>query len=113
MENNIINLKKIGNSFMSCLGEINSSRLSNNIDFQVMSISPKFISIKKSESGNAYVISKEFLGEFLIYKVSINDNILRVRTNINNLLNTGDKCSLSIDKNSYYFLYPGAHKVSI
>jgi len=109
--NNIINLKKIGNSFLSCLGEINSSELLNNTQIKKMSISPKFISIKKSKSGIANVISKEFLGEYLIYKVSINDNILRVRTNINNLLNTGDKCSLSINKNSYYFLYPGGHKI--
>ena len=76
-----------------------------------MSISPKFISIIKSESGNAKVISKEFLGEFLIYKVTINGNILRVRTDINNLLNNGDKCTISINKNSYYFLYPGGYKV--
>ena len=78
-----------------------------------MSISPKFISIKKSKSGNATVISKEFLGEFLIYKVSINENILRVRANNNIHLKNGDKCSLSINKNSYYFLYPGAYKVHI
>ena len=78
-----------------------------------MSLSPKFISIKRSRSGNATVLSKEFLGEYLIYKVSINENILRVRTNINNLLNIGDKCSLSIEKNSYYFLYPGAQKIFI
>ena len=110
--NNILNLQKKDNSYMSCLGEINSSGLLNSANIKSMSISPKFISIKKSESGNANVISKEFLGEFLIYKVSINENILRVRTNINNLLNNGDKCSLSINKNSYYFLYPGAHKVS-
>ena len=75
-----------------------------------MSISPKFISIKRSESGDAIVISKEFLGEYLIYKVSINGNILRVRTDINNLLNNGDKCFLSIKKNSHYFFYPGAYK---
>ena len=75
-----------------------------------MSISPKFISIKRSESGNANVISKEFLGEFFIYKVTIKGNILRVRTDINNILNNGDKCSLSIKTNSYYFLYPGAYK---
>jgi iron(III) transport system ATP-binding protein len=75
-----------------------------------MSISPKFISIKRSESGNANVISKEFLGEFLIYKVTINGSILRVSTDINNLLNNGYKCSLSINKNSSYFLYPGAYK---
>ena len=109
--NNIINLKKTGNSFISCLGEINSSLSFNNNHIKKMSISPKFISIKKSNSGNANVISKEFLGEFLIYKVSINDITLRVRTNINIVLNIGDKCSLSINKNSYYFLYPGAYKV--
>ena len=111
--NNIINLQKNGNSYMSCLGEINSSGVLENENIKSMSISPKFISIKRSESGNANVISKEFLGEFLIYKVTINGNILRVRTDINNHLNNGDKCSLSINKNSYYFLYPGAHKVYI
>jgi len=111
--NNIINLQKNGNSYMSCLGEINVSGVLQNANIKSMSISPKFISIKRSESGNANVISKEFLGEFLIYKVTINGNILRVRTDINNLLNNGDKCSLSIIKNSYYFLYPGAHKVYI
>nr|WP_245152859.1 ABC transporter ATP-binding protein [Prochlorococcus marinus] len=111
--NNIINLKKKGNTFFSCLGEIDSSGLLNKMYIDSMSISPKFISIERSESGNANVISKEFLGEYLIYKVSINEDILRVRTDINNLLNYGDKCSLSINKNSYYFLYPGAHKVYI
>ena len=111
--NNILNLKKNGNTYMSCLCEINSSELLNNTDIKNMSISPKFISIKRSRSGNAIVLSKEFLGEYLIYKVSINENILRVRTNINNLLNIGDKCSLSVNKNSYYFLYPGAQKVYI
>jgi len=109
--NNILNLKKNGNTYFSCLGEINGSEFLKNTYIKTMSVSPKFISIKKSESGNGIVISKEFFGEFLIYKVSINDDILRVRTNINNHLNNGDKCSLSVMKNSYYFLYPGAHKV--
>ena len=111
--NNILNLKHNGNSYMSSLGEINTSGLLNNTYIKSMSISPQFISLKRSESGNAIVISKEFLGEFYIYKVSINEDILRVRTNINNLLNNGDKCSLSINKNTYCFLYPGAHKVYI
>ena len=100
-----------GGNFLE--GEINISGLLKNTNIKSMSISPKFISIKRSESGAAYVLSKEFLGEFLIYKVTINGNILRVRTDINNLLNIGDKCSLSINKNSYYFLYPGGHKVYI
>jgi len=108
--NNIINLKKNGNSYISCLGEINCSEYLKNTAIKSMSISPKFISIKRSESGDAIVISKEFLREFLIYKVTINGSVLRVRTDINNLLNNGDKCSLSIKKNSHYFLYPGAYK---
>ena len=110
--NNILKIAKKGSALLSSLGFINISAL-DNINVKNMSISPKFISIKRSESGNATVISKEFLGEFLVYKVSINDEILRVRTNINNLLNNGDKCFLSINKNSYYFLYPGAQKVYI
>jgi len=109
--NNILYFKKKGNSYMTCLGVINSPTLFNDINIKSMSISPKYISIKKSKSGNGKIISKEFLGEFLIYKVSIKEDILRVRTNINNQLNNGDKCSLSIKKNSYYFLYPGAQKV--
>ena len=95
---------------MSCLGEINISELLNKQNIKKMSISPNFISIKKSKSGDARVIPKEFLGEFLIYKVSTNEDILRVRTNTNNLISNGEKCSLSINKNSYYFLYPGAYK---
>jgi len=109
--NNILYFKKKGNSYMTCLGVIDSPVLLNDINIKSMSISPKFISIKKSKSGNGKIISKEFLGEFFIYKVSINEVILRVRTNINNHLNNGDKCSLSIKKNSYYFLYPGAQKI--
>ncbi len=111
--NNIIKLKKISNSYFSCLGEIKISGLKNNEIFQNMSISPKFISIKRSKTGNAIVISKEFLGEYFNYKVSINDNIFRVRTDINNHLNNGDKCFVSINNNSYYFLYPGGQKIYI
>ncbi|WP_288262250.1 ABC transporter ATP-binding protein [uncultured Prochlorococcus sp.] len=111
--NNILNLHKNGNSYMSCLGEINSPKLSNNTNIKSISIAPKSISIKRSNSGKAIVLSKEFLGEFLMYKVSINDEILRVRTNIDNQLNNGEKCSLSINKDSYCFLYPGAQKVYI
>ena len=54
--NNILNLQKNANTYMSCLGEINSSDLLNNSNIKSMSISPKFISIKRSESGNAIVI---------------------------------------------------------
>ena len=111
--NNILNLKKEGNTYFSCLGEIKTFdlRVKNNIKF--MSISPKFISIEQSKDGDALITSKEFLGEYFIYKLSFNGETLRVRTNINKILYVGQKCFLSIKKESFFFLYPGGYKIFI
>ena len=111
--NNILSVKKEGNSYISSLGEINTSNLVINTKSKFISISPKFISIEGSKDGNAVVVSKEFLGEYLIYKVSINGETLRVRTNIYNVLNIGDKCNLNKIKNGFYILYPEAQKIFI
>ena len=53
------------------------------------------------------------MGDYFIYKISIKGEILRVRTEINKSLNIGDKCFLSIAKDSFYFVYPGAQKIFI
>ena len=111
--NNILNIKKEDNSYLSCLGKINTSDLVANKNLEFLSISPKFISINRSSNGNAVVISKEFLGEYFIYKVSINGENLRVRTNINNILNIGDKCTLTTSEDSLVYLYPGGYKIYI
>ena len=111
--NNILKLKKEDNCYFSCLGKLNLSNDLNNSYFKHISISPKFISIKGSNKGNAIVVSKEFFGEYLIYKVSINGETLRVRANINNSLNIGDKCILSLNIDGFCFLYPGAQKIII
>ena len=111
--NNIVQIKKELNSSFPCLGKINFLDLLSNNEIRYISISPKFISIKKSKNGNAIVIAKEFLGEYLIYKVLIDNETLRVRTDLNNILKIGDKCSLDFIKNSFYFLYPGAKKIYI
>ena len=111
--NNILNIRKEDNSYFSCLGKINNLDLRSNQNLEFLSISPKFISINRSMNGNAVVISKEFLGEYFMYKVSINGESLRVRTNINNLLNIGDKCTLTTNKDSFVYLYPGAYKIYI
>ena len=109
--NNILKLTKRGKSYYSCLGKVNSkdSIISSNIKY--LSISPKFITINSSKEGNAIVVSKEFLGEYYAYKVSISGETLRVKTNINNVLNIGEKCLLNINKGSFYFLYPCAQKI--
>ena len=111
--NNILNLKKEDKSYSCCIGEINipSLNVKNNIKF--ISISPKFIFIEKSNDGKALIVSKEFLGEYFIYKVSMKGETLRVRTKINKSFSVGDKCFLSIAKESYFFLYPGAQKIVI
>ena len=111
--NNILKITKEENSYVSCLGKINTSDLLANKNFEFLSISPKSISINKSINGNAVVISKEFLGEYFIYKVSINGENLRVRTNLNNLLNIGDKCTLTKNKDNHVYLYPGGQKIYI
>ena len=83
----------------------------NNIKF--ISIPPKFISIKSSVDGDAKIVSKEFMGEYFIYKLSLKEEILRVRTNINDDLNVGDNCFLSLEKDCCCYLYPGAYKIFI
>ena len=110
--NNILKLSNDANSHSCCLGKINSS-LFDKKNIKFISISPKFISIEKSIDGDANIVSKEFLGEYFIYKISLRNEILRVRSNINNNLNIGDSCFLSIDKDSFCFLYPGGHKIFI
>ncbi len=111
--NNILNIKKENNSYTCCLGKINNSYLKDKINIKFISISPKYISIKRSNNGEAIIVSKEFLGEYFIYKVSLNGETLRVRTNINNNFNIGDNCFLNISKESIFFLYPGAHKIFV
>tara|TARA_Y100001970_G_C14187341_1_gene833358 strand:- start:777 stop:1850 length:1074 start_codon:yes stop_codon:yes gene_type:complete len=111
--NNILKLYKNNNSYSSCLGDLNTTDLLLSKKLRFLSIAPKFISIKKSKNGDAIIVSKEFLGEYFVYKLSLNSETLRVRSEINNELEIGDKCSLSFTKNSFYFLYPGAHKVYI
>ncbi len=111
--NNIIKLNKIGNIYSTCLGKINNSFLKDKKNIKFISISPKFISIKKSKNGDGSIVSKEFLGEYFVYKISIKGETLRVRTNIKNIFNVGDNCSLGINKDCFFYLYPGAYKILI
>ena len=108
--NNILKLTKISNTFSCCLGKFNTS-LFDKKNIKFISISPKFISIKLSVDGNAKIVAKEFLGEYFIYKVTLKGETLRVRTKTNDNFNVGDNCFLSIYKNSFCFVYPGAHKI--
>ena len=109
--NNILNLTKEDNCYSCCIGHINISSLEGKNNTKFISISPKFILLEKSNDGNALIVSKEFMGEYFIYKISIKGETLRVRTEITKSYNIGDKCFLSIAKKSFFFVYPGAQKI--
>ena len=111
--NNILNLRKDENSYSCCLGKINNSSLKDAINIKYISISPKFITIKKSNVGEAIIVSKEFFGEYFVYKISLKGETLRVRTNINKSFKIGDNCSLSFAKDIFCFLYPETMKIFI
>ena len=111
--NNILNLKKDDKFYSCCLGDINTSSLMGKSNIKLISISPKFVCIERSSKGEAIIVSKEFLGDYFIYKISLNGEMIRVRTNINKSFNIGDNCFLSISKDGFFYLYPGAHKIFI
>ncbi len=108
--NNIISLNKKTKSYFSCLGDIKGFDMLINSDIKFISISPKFLSLNSSKNNNSVVVSREFFGEYFVYKVSINDETLRVRTDISKVFDIGDKCNISFSKDSYCYLYPGGKK---
>ena len=96
-----------GGIINTVIGSISNSNLQENSDIKYLSISPKSISIEKSSEGKGIVISKEYLGEYFIYKVLVEDIHIRVRTHLENNIKIGEKCNLNFIENMQYFLFPG------
>ena len=111
--NNLLKINITGGIINTILGSINNVNLQENKDIKYLSISPKSISIKKSSKGKGTVIAKEYLGEYFIYKVLVEDIYIRVRTHLDNNIKVGDKCNLNLIKNMQYFLFPGGIKNKI
>ena len=111
--NNTLKIKVEDRYLNTCLGKLKLSNYPKNKTISYLSISPKSISIKKSINGKAKVIAKEFLGDFYIYKVSIGNDELRVRTSCDNEFAIGDKCDVFPKKDNEFFIYPGSYKNKI
>ena len=111
--NNILKINFSGEIINTVLGSFYNINLNKNLDIKYLSISPKSISIEKSLNGKGTVISKEYLGEYFIYKVLIKDIYIRVRTHLKNNIEIGEKCNLNLIKNMEYFLFPGGFKNKI
>ena len=108
--NNILKVD-LDNKYISfCSGKFKIINSFKSIDFKYISISPKSLNLEKSNDGEGTILSKEFLGEFFIYKVQLGQETLRIRTKTNNIIFIGDKCRINLLDNSEYFLYPGGVK---
>ena len=113
LSNNILKVNFSGGTINTVIGSINNINLQENLDIKYLSISPKSISIEKSLKGKGSVIAKEYLGEYFIYKVLIDNVYIRVRTDLTNNFVIGEKCKLNFIKNMQYFLFPGGFKNNI
>jgi len=111
--NNVLKINLSDGIINTVIGSIKDINIKENLDIQYLSISPKSISIEKSTKGKGTVIAKEYLGEYYVYKVSIEDNYIRVRTHLSNKIEIGEKCNLNFIKNMQYFLFPGGFKNKI
>ncbi len=111
--NNVLKINFSGGIINTVFGPINNSNLQENLDIKYLSISPKSISIERSPKGKGTVIAKEYLGEYFIYKVLVEDLYIRVRTNLTNNIEIGEKCNLNLIKDMEYFLFPGGIKNKI
>ena len=111
--NNVLNINFSEGIINTVLGSIKNIYLQKNLHIKYLSISPKSIAIEKSSQGNGTVIAKEYLGEYFIYKVLIEDINIRVRTHLRNNIEIGEKCNLNLIKNMEYFLFPGGFKYTI
>ncbi len=108
--NNILKIKSEGNNIYSSIGNIKINNISNHKKINYLSIPTKSIRLIKSKSGKSIVLSKEFLGEFYIYKIAVGNDQIRVRTEISNNFNIGERCSIELVKNSDFFIFPGGYK---
>ena len=111
--NNVLKINFSGAIINTVIGSINNPNVHENSDIKYLSISPKSISIEKSSQGEGTVIAKEYLGEYFIYKVLVEDIHIRVRTNLTNIIEIGEKCNLHLIKDMQYFHFPGGIKNKI
>ena len=108
--NNILRVNNDKNILYSPIGKFIANNYKINCNYDYISISPKAINLIKSNEGLGVVISKEFLGESFIYKISIEGVNVRVNVDLNNNIDLGDKCNISLKKNHSYYLFPGGLK---
>jgi len=108
--NNTLKTKVSDKHLNTCIGKLKLQNYPKNNKINFLSISPKSISIKKSINGKAKVIAKEFLGDFFIYKVSIGNDELRIRTSFEDKFSIGERCDVYPKKKKEFFIYPGSYK---
>ena len=108
--NNILKINYDNNIIYSVIGKFVPKNYQNNFSYDYISISPKSINLVRSDKGIGVVVSKEFLGEFYVYKINIEGDEIRVRSKLTNDLDIGQRCNVNLKKNNPYYLFPGGLK---
>jgi len=108
--NNILKINYDNNIIYSVIGKFVPKNYQNNFSYDYISISPKSINLVRSDKGIGVVVSKEFLGEFYVYKINIEGEEIRVRSKLTNDLDIGQRCNVNLKKNNPYYLFPGGLK---
>ena len=108
--NNILKINYDNNIIYSVIGKFVPKNYQNNFSYDYISISPKSINIVRSDKGIGVVVSKEFLGDFYVYKITIEGEEIRVSSKLTNDLEIGQRCNVNLKKNNPYYLFPGGLK---
>ena len=108
--NNILKINYDNNIIYSVIGNFVPKNYQKDFSYDYISISPKSINIVRSDKGIGIVVSKEFLGDFYVYKITIKGQEIRVSSKLTNDLEIGQKCNVNLKKNNPYYLFPGGLK---
>ena len=108
--NNILKINYDNNIIYSVIGNFVPKIYQKDFSYDYISISPKSINIVRSDKGIGVVVSKEFLGDFYVYKITIKGEEIRVSSKLTNDLEIGQRCNVNLKKNNPYYLFPGGLK---
>ena len=111
--NNILKIKFENNIACTTIGNVKTNNYKQNSKFDYLSISPNSLEIIKSNKGNGVIVSKEYLGEFFIYRILIQGEEIRVKEDLLVNYNVGEKCDIGFKQDCSYYLFPGGFKNKI
>ena len=69
--------------------------------------------IEEDNQGQAIILGREFLGGYWLFKVQIENLILRIRHPLESAFQAGDRCTVTFRSGSQGILFPGSIPCSL